>query len=336
MRTTLVTVLAGVACCIFLGGCSGSDDELNHDPGFGVRSDGENSSSAAGDPGDGEPPLITRLAIEPRSPVSREPVRAVLEVDGHWNSMEYVWDLNGQRFGKNSAEVMLPVISTGDTISVRVVPSKNGVASEAKVAHLLVRNQRPMLMGVAIVAVPDGSELNENGELWQASAKIEDPDGDEVDVEYRWYVNGVLSDSEGEFFPAERLSRGDKLEVRVRAHDGRSWSSVVRSGEIEVGNAPPAIVSLPPRPDKDGGFRYSIQVEDPDGDHNFRFKLVEAPDGMEIDSVDGVVTWTPTLSQAGRHDVEVVVTDEAGAEARQEFSIALTKQTESSFPASPR
>ena len=331
---------AGLSCSLLLVACGGGDTDGPADAGFGGA--GQRAShlgtelDSALDEG---LPIISRLTIEPREPVSRTRVRADLEVDGAWESMEYVWDLNGEVFGANSAEVTLPIISTGDTISVRVVPtSRGGVVSEPKTATLIVRNQAPLLTGLSIDFVPEGSEWSGEGEIWRARVDVEDPDGDDVDLEFEWFVNGVRSDTTGEFFPADQLTRGDRLEVKVRAYDGRRWSGAARSGSIEVGNMPPQIVSVPPLPEADGRFYYAVEVEDADGDHNFRFALEQAPTGMEIDSVDGIVTWTPGISQTGRHPVELVVTDESGAEARQSFSLALTRRSDSgrSYPAAKR
>lgn len=336
MNIRMMTIFLSVGWLIGLAGCSDSgNDGTLANPGFGIAAGETDSESGAGE-GD---PVVSRLTIEPREPVSRSRVRAVVDIDGGWKSMEYVWDLNGEVFGTNSAEVVLPVISTGDKISVRVTPTSNqGVVSESRTASLAVRNQAPLLTGLAIELVPEGAEWSGEGELWKAAVGVEDPDGDDVDIEYRWFVDGVLSDVEEEYFPVARLTRGNKLEVQVRAHDGRTWSNRAHSGEVEVGNSPPTIVSTPPRPDERGRFRYPLEVEDADGDHNFRFALGKAPDGMEIDSVEGIVSWVPTLSQTGRHDIEVIVTDVGGAEAKQEFSISLTErvETDESYPASPR
>ena len=59
---------------------------------------------------------------------------------------------------------------------------------------------------------------------------------------------------------------------------------------------------------------------------------------MQIDDVSGIVRWEPNADQAGRHAVEIVVTDEGGAESSQSFSLALVQRTDDdeSAPAAPR
>jgi hypothetical protein len=284
-------------------------------------------------------PVVESLSLEPKSPVSRGRVRALTGMSGRWTAMEYSWDINGVAFGGSSAEVVLPAVKTGDTISVEVVPVLGATRGAARTASVRVKNQPPMILGLGI-EVADDADRNplDDTEMWRAIARAEDPDGDSLRFEYRWFVNGKESDVNGEFFKVGDLARGDRLEVEVRASDGRVSSGPARSGEVEVGNSPPTIVSVPPRVDARGQFRYAIRAEDPDGDRRFRFSLRQAPKGMQIDDVSGIVRWEPNADQAGRHAVEIVVTDEGGAESSQSFSLALVQRTDDdeSAPAAPR
>ena len=269
-------------------------------------------------------------------------MQARVEVDGEWSSIRYEWRLNGQSFGPNAAEVVLPTLSSGDEIRLRVTPYRAAARGESFEIGSRVLNQKPIVRNLSLERVkaddlgPDfdlDPDLDEaQAGLWRVVARVEDPDDDDVEIEYRWWLNGVESDVEGASFPASQLTRGDRLEVELRASDGELWSAPTRSGEIEVGNAPPSIVSLPPRPDPSGFFEYAIRAEDPDGDENLRFALATAPRGMQIDEVSGVVRWRPSADQAGRHPIEVVVRDGRGGEATQSFSLALVGVTESDAP----
>jgi hypothetical protein len=128
-----------------------------------------------------------------------------------------------------------------------------------------------------------------------------------------------------------RLASGDRVSVRVRAYDGQAWSAPSTSGEIVVGNTPPVIVSVPPRPDATGFFRYDVRAEDPGSDGKLSYGLRTSPEGMKINEESGLVTWRPEVDQAGRHEVVVVVRDPDGSEATQSFSIALVS-TEDEAP----
>jgi hypothetical protein len=243
--------------------------------------------------------------------------------------------MNGEPFGANAAEVILPTLASGDEIRVRVTPHRGSLAGEAFEARQVVRNQKPHVANLLLERVGAEAPGGSGSERWRVLAVVEDPDEDDVELEYRWFVNGEESDFEEDVFPAGELARGDRLEVVVRAFDGRLWSAPARSGRIEIGNAPPEIVSTPPRPDESGYFSYAVQVVDPDDDDGLRFELKTAPRGMQIDERNGIVTWRPDSDQAGRHPVEVVVRDGRGGEASQSFSLALVQMSESETDAPP-
>ncbi len=330
---------------ILFSGCSGSEQpEVAQTPIISVFA----SQAAVGDGGeagdrrspgeDDVDPVVESVSFEPANPASRGRIRAVAKITGRWTSAEYAWDVNGRKFGSNTAQAVLPVIATGDVVSVRVVPIRGVQRGKARLASVRVRNQGPMILGLEIELTEAGKGGSSDTEMWRAVVRAEDPDGDQLEIEYRWSVNGVVSRVRGELFPAGDLTRGDRLEVSVRASDGRLWSPPAGSGQIQVGNSPPTIVSRPPRPDALGNFKYKIRAEDSDGDRNLRFSLRKGPKGMQIDEINGIVTWYPNTDQAGRHAIEIVATDEGGAEATQSFSLALISRSsaDNPGPAAPR
>jgi hypothetical protein len=339
-----VVWLGCLGLVLAIAGCSDSEKtkaKSDSAPAFSVFAAREGAADdgivrrVAGD--DDADPVIERLSLEPAAPEARGRLRAVTEMTGRWTSLEYAWKINGAAFGGGSAEVVVPVVKTGDTISVEVVPIRGAQRGAAKTASVRVENQKPMLLGLSIDrAEDDRRELRDDTDVWKAAVRAEDPDGDRIRFSYRWFLNGEESDQDSEFFVASGLTRGDRLEVEVRASDGKVSTAPARSGQVEVGNSAPEIVSSPPRVDARGQFRYDVRVEDGDGDRNFRFALRQAPRGMQIDDINGIVRWAPGTDQEGRHSVEIVVTDEGGAESTQSFSLALIQQTEDSVPASAR
>ena len=60
------------------------------------------------------------------------------------------------------------------------------------------------------------------------------------------------------------------------------------------------------------GDAYSCQATATDNDNSLVYQLDQAPNGMTIDPATGLITWTPTASQLGSHDIVVRVTDTAG------------------------
>lgn len=230
--------------------------------------------------------------------------------------------------GQGGSQVASPTTSTGDGGERRV----DGFDSMG-----LVENRKPQIRSLSIERVDSDATSNGAEETWRAAVFADDLDGDRLEIEYRWLVNGVESDVEDEFYPATGLKRGDQLAVRARAYDGHVWSAPVGSGQVQIGNSLPTILSVPPRPGPTGYFRYTVDVKDSGEGANFHFSLRTAPRGMRIDESSGVVTWQPGSDQAGRHEVEILVRDEDGGEATQTFSLAMVSLSEStSSPAAPR
>ncbi len=203
----------------------------------------------------------------------------------------------------------------------------------------VVQNRRPHIQILSMEPSGTNEVVGSDRATWRAAVLAEDPDGDSLEIEYRWFVNGVRTEIEDEFYPTDSLKRGDRISVSARVFDGQVWSGSVRSRKVEIGNILPSIVSVPPRPDATGFFRYLVSVEDTGGKGNLRFSLRKSPRGMQIGERSGEVTWRPGSDQAGRHDVEIVVRDGDGGEATQAFSLALVSVSEPDSgpgPASPR
>jgi hypothetical protein len=154
-------------------------------------------------------------------------------------------------------------------------------------------------------------------------ADVHDPDEDEVELHYTWFVNDEPVDQHGPVFHTASLARGDRVRVEVVASDGVADSAPMRSPLLVVDNGLPRIVSQPQAPGPDGVFRYQVRAEDPEGDTALRFSLAKAPRGMHVHAVRGLVEWVPQPDQVGVHPVEIVVQDSAGGEMRQSFELTI-------------
>lgn len=87
----------------------------------------------------------------------------------------------------------------------------------------------------------------------------------------------------------------------------------------------PTVESVAPSEAEEGKL-YSYQVRASGGpDDVFTFTLVDAPDGMVIDPVSGLIEWTPATGQHGPRTVVVEVRDQSGGIARQAFTIEVSE-----------
>ena len=99
-------------------------------------------------------------------------------------------------------------------------------------------------------------------------------------------------------------------------------------------NNKPIIESTPDATAKVGVlYTYEIIAVDPDGD-TLTYALLVKPDGMTINELTGVVSWTPTEVQIGEHQVAIEVSD-GEVSVPQDFSITVAEALLSSIEVEP-
>ncbi len=69
---------------------------------------------------------------------------------------------------------------------------------------------------------------------------------------------------------------------------------------------------------------YNAQTSE-EGSTSFTYALQNAPSGATINSSSGVVTWTPSNSQAGQQQWQILASDAAGNSSSQTVSVAVAK-----------
>lgn len=267
------------------------------------------------------PPVVEWVRVEPSRPLPNSRVRAFARADdpeGDPVRLEYRWELDGRKVGAGDSMVLRDV-ERGDAVELVVVATDGRSRSMPKRARARVANQPPLLSGVVLEA-PDGLTA---GDKLVASPQAVDADGDELRFEYTWRVNGEPVPVEGPVLETEGLQRGDVIEVAVVARDGYDESQHRRSDPVTLGNTPPRIVSQPAWQREGDTFRYAIEARDPDGDRTLRYRVLEGPPGMEIDAIEGVLTWSPEPRQEGRHPVEIQVDDLHGGRTAQRFEVVM-------------
>lgn len=188
-------------------------------------------------------------------------------------------------------------------------------------------NRPPAVRSLTVAASEDDPSL------FEARIEADDPDGDHIDLDVVWFVNGAPA-SRGELtFDPSHQKRGDSVHVEVTPHDGKIAGATAESGHIGIQNAAPLITSQPPSTMPGGVYRYMVEAKDPEGDAPIRFELLQRPDGMRLDPYNGELTWRPSADQAGEHTVEIAVQDPSGARSTQEFVLPITAPA--APPASP-
>ena len=269
-------------------------------------------------------PVVESIALNPPTPLPGVPVEANVKAwdpDGDSYRLSFEWEVNGELAASGSIPRFTPAAARkGDRIEVTVVASDGRLESEPVRERARIGNRPPLLQGLLLE--PEGTARP--GDELLASPEAYDPDEDSLRFEYTWLVNGAEVEQRGRTFSTRGLGRGDAVRVRAVASDGSDTSQAAESREVAIGNSAPLIESIPTQQSESGLFRYAFEAKDPDGDRNLRFRLREAPEGMRIDPILGVVTWRPKPGQVGVHPVDVMVEDSHGDGSALRFEVTVT------------
>jgi hypothetical protein len=283
-----------------------------------------------------QPPQIEALRLVPTAPSPGDRLSASVDAsdpEGDRVELDYSWSVDGRRLpNERGASLHVEGLRKGARIEVAVVARDAEAESEPARLAVRVANQPPVLHDVILEPLAEVSVLNDVS----ARARSSDADGDAVQHRYTWRVNGerMDGDGEGEVLRTSHFARGDHIELTVVASDGEDESEPLQSAPIEVVNAGPRFRSKPGRIDEDGVFRYRAEVEDPDGDRLFRYRLVKGPRGMRLEPLEGRISWAPEPDQAGSHEVVMEAQDAQGAASTQTFQVQVDFQSEA-LPAAP-
>lgn len=325
MRSAIGPLARGMALAIAAGwliacGGGGDDGHAAAQPtgrSMSVRPGGDASASG----GVNRAPEIESLSLLPAEPMAGEPVRAEVHTsdpDGDNVTLEYHWSLNHRALSVTQNEVTLAKGRRGDRLSVSVVASDGRTLSQPASAEAEFGNRAPRLTGLSLE--PSG-EVRAGRDI-VALPIAEDRDGDPIDFEFSWSVNGEPAETVDNVLPTQGLGRGDTISVSVVASDGIDRSRRLSSPPIELANAPPQVERRTIDVDESGTFQHQITARDPDGD-KLLYRLRNGPEGMTVGRTTGHVEWTPTLEQAGLHVIEIEVDDLHGGSVLFSFSLTV-------------
>jgi len=278
-------------------------------------------------------PVIDSLYFEPEDPRSGDAVRVLVEAsdpDGDAIQLSYTWRLNGKPMQASTESASLAGARKGDVLEVTVSAGDGRAVSLPDKLSVRVANRAPEVTSVRLVP-EDGIPLRGN---LAVVAEASDPDGDPVELEYIWMVNGTTVAGDGAEL-LKQVGSGDRVSVRVVASDGEDEGERFEMPVVEIENAAPWIVSEPAPPGADGVFRYQVAAEDFDRHRPFRYSLEEAPEGMTLDERSGRAEWTPDGEQSGTHRIVIAVHDSQGASSTQNFEL-IVGDDQASPPASPQ
>ncbi len=129
--------------------------------------------------------------------------------------------------------------------------------------------------------------------------------------------------------PVHSYAEAGSYTVTLEVSDADGSDTVTKTDYISVVdpalNQPPVISSTPvTTAEVDSAYSYDVEADDPNAGDTLTYSLDISPSGMVIDSVSGLISWTPTASQVGDHAVTVRVEDQEAAADTQSYTVTVT------------
>ncbi|MBW2996346.1 PKD domain-containing protein [Candidatus Woesearchaeota archaeon] len=159
-------------------------------------------------------------------------------------------------------------------------------------------------------------------------SKSYDPDGHIVS--YEWTLGDGTSGTGVNITHIYTDAGTYTIKLKVTDNDGKtdtdSLKITITEGDTPPPppNNPPVITTTPITVGTVGQvYQYNVDATDADGDILY-YSLTESPAGMEIDSADGVISWTP--GEEGEYNVTVMVEDGNGGSDTQSFTIIVGEE----------
>jgi hypothetical protein len=269
------------------------------------------------------PPVIRQASVHPNPVQLDGPIFVQIQADDPDRdplTFHHQWTVNGQVLAGQTASTLPPtVLRRGDLVSVELVPDDGKARGAAfRTTTATVINTPPIVSTVTVHPQPalPGDKLD-------ARVEVTDPDGDHIDLSFRWWQNGaVVKEGDDPVLDTTGFSPKDHVAVEVVPRDRTAAGKAVKSGPLLAGNSPPAIVSTPSAPTGREGYEYAVKAVDPEGDR-LTYRLETAPSGMTIDAETGQIRWLVAPGLTGAHHVRVVVEDIGGGMAFQEFEVIV-------------
>ena len=199
---------------------------------------------------------------------------------------------------------------------------RNGTATQMFTILVQNVNDAPSINSVPITST-------EQGTLYEYLAEAVDPDNDELTYSLAKAPSGMLLDAPSGYIvwmPGNDHVGNNSVTVVVSDRNATANQSFTIS--VENVNDAPNITSSPPRSASVKSlYAYDVNATDPDGD-TIIYSLLEAPEGMLINSQSGLIIWTPDKGRKGSNVSVVVQANDSELATAQSFAVTVAKGKE--------
>jgi YD repeat-containing protein/probable HAF family extracellular repeat protein len=174
----------------------------------------------------------------------------------------------------------------------------------------------------------------EQGALYRYDASAYDADGDTLTYDLVVKPAGMaIATSSGVLVWQPAAGQVGTHDVTLRVQDGHGGVAL-QPFQVTVtqANSGPVITSRPTGPAV-AGFPWQYQVAAQDADDDPITFSLDGPVGMAIGQTSGLVTWTPTTTQADQsHHVAITASDGRGAQTTQFFDLPVVASAPNDRP----
>jgi hypothetical protein len=267
--------------------------------------------------------------IEPSSPSASTVLEVRYDVndpEGDAVTCDIRWFVDAQVVQEGKSSTLQPgPYRQGSTVYAEVIPADQYSSGTAFTTSPVSIPNTP----TSVTAVTLSPETAYLGSIITATLSGEGLDGDPLQFQYQWRVNGspVGASTGQNIFDTTGLHKRDSISVMVTYSTGQTSVGPISSNTLILQNRKPVISSVPQMGLQGSAYLYQVVATDPDGDM-LKYRLEKFPEGMTIDPAAGLIRWElpKGVMFSGRNEVKVavMVDDGDGGTDSQEYSIVLT------------
>jgi hypothetical protein len=222
------------------------------------------------------PPVAASVAVLPSNPRRGDVLTCAhaqpVDPEGDPFTLRIAWQVDGVEVVADSATLDTADVPRGAAVRC-VLVADDGVPATQESDPVQLDNGLPSV-SAARLRTERGAEAPGRAFVIDAftcaAEGVADPDGDAVEVTYRWWIDGAYV-ADGPRLPAGRARRGSVVECEAVPDDGDEEGASGLSAPMEIGNSAPSRLTVQSvfttvAPGEDAGCRVSVAATDADGD----------------------------------------------------------------------
>jgi hypothetical protein len=208
-----------------------------------------------------------------------------------------------------------------NSVTVLVSDGNSGTDSQTFTITVTNANDPPTIISASITTATEDTQYSYDVEATDLDV------GDTLIFSLTTYPAGMTIDSStGLILWTPTNSQVGSNNVVVWVDD---WNGGMDSQSFTITvaneNDPPIITSTPVTTATDDVlYTYDVEANDIDSDDTLTYGLSVYPTGMTIDTVTGLIEWTPNDDHIGPNSVTVIVSDGNGGSDMQSFTISVS------------